>query len=429
MRRMSAHVATKACLAGLCVLLGAATAPAGPGPKSRADDVLLHHDDWWRRWIVVGIVTPDDSGVFSYTRDGYLPPQANTAFRVGSITKTFTATLLALQDGTREMSVGRCPGPHGRKGRQALLEPALAKACPTCGKKPKTALLHKSRQGITIEQLATHRSGLAHKPTLPVCNTADLYATLTVLDVDTAAHKGCDTGTDPFAREEIERQPGCQARYLCFAPDDRFNYSNWGYDLLGPLVAFNAGYGDDYNRLVRERLLLPLGMTHTFSNDETPLPLGQIEKAPSWDCTSGPCQSKVSSSDAETFHQHGSGNMWSTGDDMLIYLRFVMGRLRLPTSAAALDATRTLVFCDRAQGETGEDGTAAQIGLAWNHEAIGATYDAANPGDLIWNKAGSAGDFHAYIAFSRKKGVGVFVLGNTSEDDPSKIGRTIIGGY
>jgi CubicO group peptidase (beta-lactamase class C family) len=290
-----------------------------------------------------------------------------------------------------------------------------------------TDLLPKARQGITIEQLATHHSGLAHKPTVPVCNTAELYATVMTIRVNDTRRDGCANGGDPFSEGEIERQKGCTHRYLCFPPNDRFSYSNWGYDLLGPLLAFNAGYGDDFNRLAYEKLFAPLGMTHTFSTEL--IPLGGIERAPSWNCENGPCTSKTVGPDPTTFTHHGSGNLWSTGDDMLRYLRYAMGKMRLPVDASALNDARSLIFCDRGEGTKGEDDTVGQIGLAWNHEIIGQKYDPSHPGDLIWEKSGSAGDFHAYIAFSLERGAGVFVLGNTSEDKPSKIARSILGKY
>jgi hypothetical protein len=122
------------CVIALCVLLGAGLAHAKASAKSKVDHVLSSHQSWWKRWIVVGVVTPDEEGVFYYTRDDFLPPKSNTAFRIGSLTKTMTATLLALQNGTPAMSVGRCSDKQGLGGRRSLLSGILRKACPTCGK-------------------------------------------------------------------------------------------------------------------------------------------------------------------------------------------------------------------------------------------------------------------------------------------------------
>jgi CubicO group peptidase (beta-lactamase class C family) len=400
------------------VLLCAGAAQGGA--KSKADAVLAGHHDWWARWIVVGVITPDDDGVFYYTRDDFLPPKPNTAFRIGSISKTVTATLLALQNGTPDMSVGRCENKLKLGGRRSLLAPVLAKACPTCSRR-KDSQLPESRETITIEQLATHHSGLAHKATTPACNTAEFYATVTKMTVDTSGDEGCAKGTDPFSAEELPRQEGCSRRSLCFPTNDRYNYSNWGYDLLGPLLAFNAGYGEDFNRLARDKVFGPLGMTRSFSNDET-LAFNAVERAASWNCEAGPCQLQTHRPPASAeFSKHGSANFWSTGEDMLRYLRFAMGATRLP---AALRDARELIFCDRGEGKG-----SGQTGLAWNHGTITKKYDPSNPDDLVWEKSGEAADFHAYIAFSPQKGVGVFVLANASTDSPGSIGKTILGSY
>ena len=172
----------------------------------------------------VGIIlaTVDKSGVSimqsgSSGRDR--PLDEHTLFEIGSITKAFTATILAsmVLDHT------------------VKLDDPVAKYLPRWVHVP-------SRNGkqITLLSLATQHSGLPRLPTnLDLSNTADPYATYTVQKM----YQFLNSYTLP-------RDPGAE-----------FEYSNYGVALLGVALANRAH--TSFAHLLQKRVLDPLGMHET----------------------------------------------------------------------------------------------------------------------------------------------------------------------
>ena len=380
----------------------------------------------WNRWIVVGGIDGNTEGVYYYTADAakYGTPSASHAFHIGSLTKAFTGALLALQEGPG-MRVGAC---CARTRGKTKLSAKLASACGA-----DCTALPPPRDDITIEQLAIHRSGLPRRITVAACNSTQLFQSLTSFQINATSPPGCIAGEDPASTGE---NAGCHVDKPCFAPGHKYLYSNWGFYTLGALLAHDAGYTAprDYNDLLRDKLLTPYGMAQTFGGDED-VPPGTT-KAPDWECRFGhgpanerylicPEEAHANPNTRNTaFPQHGSGHLWSTGPDMLKFLRFAMGRPPLEGNrrvVKAMHEARKLLFCDRAEGPQNDDGTPGQIGLGWNHTRTGE--------DLLWWKGGDAGFFHSYIGFSPSKDVGVFVLANTDVDEPDQVARTFLGYY
>ncbi|MBA3747628.1 MAG: beta-lactamase family protein [Solirubrobacterales bacterium] len=144
---------------------------------------------------------------------------ADSVFEIGSITKLFTGTLLAAM---------------AHNGEVQLSDP-VASLLPAGVSVP--AL---KRRQITLEDLATHSSGLPRDPTtLGPGSTANPYS-------DYSA----DALYEFLAGHELAREPG-----------SRVEYSNLATGLLGHALALRAG--TTYGELVRERILQPLGMTST----------------------------------------------------------------------------------------------------------------------------------------------------------------------
>ena len=155
--------------------------------------------------IVVAVAAVDAGGA-AFSHSAGLPEDAR--FEIGSITKTMTAALLAslVGDGVVALTdeIGRWldGGPNA---------------------------------GITLEQLATHTSGLPrlapNQPTEETNPYRDFTAEL--------AEEGLRAATR--------------------TPDARSVYSNFGYQLLG--LVLERACGQRYQDLLAERLLGPLGMT------------------------------------------------------------------------------------------------------------------------------------------------------------------------
>lgn len=149
-----------------------------------------------------------------------LPPDDQTGYELGSITKTFTAALFA----------------DAIKRREVRADDTLAKHLPELRDAPAGQ--------VTLASLAQHRSGLpplgatAQAATAWVALNDNLYATSTteVLLADAAA--------------------------ASITKDQPPTYSNLGFALLGTALVRASG-ATDYQALVTQRVTGPLGMDRT----------------------------------------------------------------------------------------------------------------------------------------------------------------------
>ncbi|MGI5473115.1 serine hydrolase domain-containing protein [Streptomyces sp. CA-132043] len=157
------------------------------------------------------------------THHGDHPAAADTRFEVGSLTKMFTALLLAEQKARGEVA----------------FQDAAAHYLPAGTHLPAGGT------AITLLHLATHTSGL---PRLPpgLLRTAlprllsNPYADFTRADL-----------LDALARTRLRSRPGTRVRY-----------SNFGVGLLGHAMCAAAG-GLPYEELLAARILGPLALHHT----------------------------------------------------------------------------------------------------------------------------------------------------------------------
>jgi D-alanyl-D-alanine-carboxypeptidase/D-alanyl-D-alanine-endopeptidase len=169
--------------------------------------------------IVAGMVFPDRrTRVVAYgDAGGGRRLNKRSVFEIGSITKTFTGTLLA------DMA---------QRGEVRLTDP-VASLLP-----PELTVPSRGGRQITLLDLATQTSGLPRLPTnLTITDPSNPYAGYTV-DQLYAFLNGYT----------LTRDPGSQ-----------FEYSNLGVGLLGHALALRAH--KSYEELVRERVLAPLDMT------------------------------------------------------------------------------------------------------------------------------------------------------------------------
>lgn len=143
-----------------------------------------------------------------------------TVFEIGSVTKVFTALLLADQVVAGNVEL-----------EQPLQELLPDVRIPVRGRP------------ITLAALATHTSGLPRLPRSMVRqamrNRSDPYAHFTEHDV----HAGLE-------RARLRREPG-----------GKWRYSNFGAAVLGHALAKHAG--TTYDHLLRERVTGPLGLVDT----------------------------------------------------------------------------------------------------------------------------------------------------------------------
>ncbi|MGD0189212.1 MAG: serine hydrolase [Rhizomicrobium sp.] len=173
--------------------------------------------------IVVGIAQPGGNRIVAYGTRGLTdksPVDGNTVFDAGSITKVFTALLLADMVERHEVTLD--------EQVQTLL-PADRVTIP----------VFQGRQ-ITLADLATHTADLPLRPTnLPSKDPVNPYAGYT----------------------EDQLYAFLSAFKLKQPPGTHYEYSNVGYGLLG--VALARHENSDYANLVARRITGPLGMTDT----------------------------------------------------------------------------------------------------------------------------------------------------------------------
>jgi len=234
--------------------------------------------------IVVGVVGPQGRRVISY---GHLsqgdprPLDGDTGFEIASVTKTFTALLLA------DMVL---------KGEVALTDP-VAKYLPVGVKVPE-----RNRRSITLLDLATHTSGLPFMPDESPASD------------DSAARYGVPQHYQFLARYQLTRDAGAE-----------WDYSNLGYWLLGQALASCAGM--DYESLLRTRVIAPLKLKNTAT---TPSPKMKIAVGHNAALQPSPSFSTV------PMYASMSAvlNLDSTANDLLKFLSVAMGYESSPLAPA-----------------------------------------------------------------------------------------------
>ena len=172
--------------------------------------------------IVIGLLEPDGrTRVITHGMSGRhgVPLSDSTVFEIGSVTKVFTAVVLADMVAKHEVQ----------------LDDPVANYLP-----PSVRMPSRDGRAITLLDLATHTSGLPRNP-------ANLAA--------------ADSG-GPYARYDVDDLYAFLSSYgLTRVPATQFEYSNVGFGLLGHALARHAD--TSYDALVRARLLDPLGMRDT----------------------------------------------------------------------------------------------------------------------------------------------------------------------
>ena len=215
----------------LLVLLLAAALPAAaakPAAPAQEIDALLAKAIPADGPGVAAIAVKDGKTVF---RKAYgmanlelgVPLSPDSVFRLGSITKQFTAVAVLML---------------AEEGKLSLSDP-ITKHLPGYPTQGHT---------ITVEHLLTHTSGIRSYTGLPGYMTGPKIRT----DLTTAEL------VEVFAKEPMD-----------FAPGAEWRYNNSGYVLLGAILEKVSG--KPYGELLAERIFRPLGMKSTRVGDEGPI--------------------------------------------------------------------------------------------------------------------------------------------------------------
>ncbi len=234
--------------------------------------------------IVVGIRAPSTSRVIAhgcFGRDDARPVAGDTIFEIASLTKVFTAMLLA------DMAT---------RGEVALTDPVSVYLPGTVD------VPRRGDRQITLLDLATHTSGLPRLPT----NFTSREPSNPYADYDSKQLYAF------LSTYELTRDIGA-----------KYQYSNLGYGLLGDALARRASV--DYGELVHARIFEPLRLKNT-SVQLTNLQRAQLatghndrlEPVPGWDYAA----------------LEGAGAIKSTANDQLRFLAAALQHVETPLAPA-----------------------------------------------------------------------------------------------
>jgi len=331
----------------------AQTAPSAAPSSERLSDaairqVLVQRIDVDKQAVgmVVGVIDAKGRRVIAYgARDlkDRRPVNGETLFEIGSVTKAFTGLLLA------DMV---------RRGEVKLDDPVVRHL------PPGAVVPERNGKAITLFDLTTHTSGLPRLPgNMAMADPKNPYADYT------------EGQLDAFLRSYVlTRDIGAT-----------YEYSNLGVGLLGRALAYRAG--GDYETVLRQRVLNPLGLSSTaiqltpsLSERFSPGHAADLTQTPHWDLPT----------------LAAAGGLRSSADDLLILLAAELGYVDTPLKAAMADQ---LVPRRPAGGNV-------QVALGWH---IGAIPN----GEIVSHGGGTMG-FQTFVGFDRKAGLGIVVLSNSA---------------
>lgn len=298
--------------------------------------------------LVLVVVRGDQMYFHSYGEavpGSHEAPSMNTVVRICSLTKIFTTDLMTklVADGT------------------IRLDDTLKRYA------PEGAVVPEKDAPITLEELATHTSGLDREIGTAPRRTAHF----TYPDYDLRWHW--------LGSTELKFTPGTKAFY-----------SNVGFDLLSDAMAVAAH--TPYAALLDKRTLKPLRMWDTTFY---PTP-AQCERLMTGAHEEGPC--------TNTANTEGSSGLYSTPADMVKFLTYLVGE-SAPTEAKGDNALGVYLQPASLKGQYGLDhaGRPSGIGLGWMH--LAGNDDVMH----IIEKTGGGAGFTTYIAIHPASHTAMFV--------------------
>jgi serine-type D-Ala-D-Ala carboxypeptidase/endopeptidase len=324
-----------------------------PGALDKAVERIAARHGQKHVGLVVGAVT--SAGARSIVPVGHIrapdgpAPRADSLFEIGSVTKVFTALLLA----------------------EAVTRGELSLDTPVGDLLPEVVVPARDGVAITVEHLATHTAGLPNNPMrLPAAVRAQWKAREgdPWEAVDRAALMSA------LARARLRRTPGT----------GRIAYSNFGVGVLG-LALVAAAAHRDFGELVRARICEPLGMADTVLLPDQE----QSERE-----AVGHRRRHRTTGHWEVAGLPGAGALRSTATDMLTFLH-----AQLRPNDTPLGPAIALTHPERRPGKR------LGIGLGWLRVPV------QRDNVMLWHNGGTGG-FRAFAGFVPTAGIGAIALAN-----------------
>ncbi len=232
----------------------------------KIDDLLKNYYDYGQ---FNGSVLVAEKGKFVYKKgfgmanmEWAIPNQPDTKFRIGSVTKQFTAALILqlAEEGKVKLD-----------GKLGDYLPDYRKD--TGGK-------------ITVHQLLNHTSGIPSYTGQP-----DFFA---------------NVSRNPYSVADFVKKHA--SGELEFEPGSKFSYNNSGYFLLGAIV--EKVTGKSYETVLKERIFEPLGMSNTGYDNHAPL---LQKRASGYQKTPG---GYVNAAYLDMSLPYAAGSLYSTVEDL-----------------------------------------------------------------------------------------------------------------
>ncbi|MEO7308800.1 MAG: serine hydrolase domain-containing protein [Chitinophagaceae bacterium] len=297
--------------------------------------------------LSIGILIGTKSYFYNYgdaKKGEDVHPTRTTVFEIGSITKTFTAYLLA----------------------DAVVKNKIALNDPISKYLPDSVASNKDLQGITINQLSNHTSGM---PRLPLNFSY--------------GNKNLD---DPYANYDDAAMFSFLKYYHATSkPGAKYEYSNFAVGLLG--VILERLNGLPLNEQYQQTIFGPLKMKNSYAaaiKDSSVTAVG-------YDAAGKPTNYWNFKSLA------GAGAIKSTTEDLIKYaVPFAL----MPLSKGKYDA-RTLLLQNITYNQTGP-----KVSLAWHFDSDDKTLF------TMWHNGGTGG-FRSYIGIRPSKRLAVVALTNS----------------
>jgi serine-type D-Ala-D-Ala carboxypeptidase/endopeptidase len=328
--------------------------------------------------IVIGIVDPNGTQFYSngkMSKANNSTVNQNTIFAIGSNTKVFTTTLLAdmVQDGLIKLS-----------------DP-VDKYLPSNVKVPQY------NGHITIEDLATHTSGLPEFPSnyCPGSAKANAQTPEEQLNLMSCTKNYTfDQFYQGLSNTTIPREPGLKVEY-----------STFGSALLGNILTLKSNMSS-YNELVTKRILNVLGMNSTsiYLSDEqkSRLAIGHIHgrELPLFNLSNPMVP---------------GGGLYSSASDMLKFMSANIGLITTKLDNAMQESHLIRHYTghlipNNIRVSDNNTNTEFYIGLGW--------FITTNLGkEIIWHNGATGGGYNAFMAFNPTTDRGIVVLCSTDRSD------------
>jgi serine-type D-Ala-D-Ala carboxypeptidase/endopeptidase len=352
------------------------TTPVPPNTPSVAS-VTKAFDSIHRRYsgdilgICMGAIDKQTRAIKCYGRvspSSKKKPTRTTLFQIGSVSKTFTATLLALRVNSGAVGLEDPVGQYIPAGQDGTQVPGT----------------------MTLLDLADHYSGLPR---------------------DTPSGEQ----PPPTADDYLAQAGPCSASSSCRAgkPGQHYSYSNYGFGVLGELLAKHDGFSE--------------GATSAWEQDNQanvsgPLGLNDTHSWYGWRAISQqtfdarrarPRRHAVPPYFPPAPYADGAAGLYSSANDMMKWMSFSMGL----SGTSDLNAARPYLYGTSALLRPREDQSdkRRRVGLAWRVDTHGSGKSRV---DCVY-KDGLTRGFTTSMIFIKGKDVGAFVMLNTEPDTPA----------